>query len=132
MPGPANNHTYNRTESQAREGRLWVDSGRPIVRQATLSQVVSQLAMLAKPCASHAQLYRQRMSSMLAVSDASHHEVDQTAVFSVVHKRSMRCSTPASGMIGRLHARVVSAGHLWVASIPSFEPTPATGLAKSR
>ena len=34
--------------------------------------------------------------------------------------------------IGVPHLRAVSPGHLLVASIPIFEPSPDTGLAKSR
>ncbi len=45
---------------------------------------------------------------------------------------SMRACTAASMRIGRPHSRVVSPGHLWVASKPTFEPRPETGEAKSR
>ena len=34
--------------------------------------------------------------------------------------------------IGRPQRRAVSPGHLAVASMPIFEPSPATGLAKSK
>ena len=40
--------------------------------------------------------------------------------------------TSASMTIGRPHSRLVSPGHLLVASMPILEPRPATGLAKSR
>ena len=40
--------------------------------------------------------------------------------------------TAASIAIGLPQPRVVSPGHLWVASMPILEPRPATGLAKSR
>src|SRR5581483_10697091 len=40
--------------------------------------------------------------------------------------------TAASIAIGRPHARVVSPGHLFVASMPILPPRPATGEAKSR
>lgn len=40
--------------------------------------------------------------------------------------------TAASITIGWPHSRVVSPGHLLVASMPIFEPRPDTGEAKSR
>ncbi len=46
--------------------------------------------------------------------------------------RSTRFFTSACIAIGRPQTRRVSAGHLLVASIPIFDPSPATGLAKSR
>ena len=49
-----------------------------------------------------------------------------------VHTASMRCSTFGSRVIGRPHSRADSAGHLRVASRPSLEPRPDTGVAKSR
>src|SRR5258706_15232878 len=47
------------------------------------------------------------------------------------HSRSTRFLTSACIAIARPHAREVSAGHLFVASIPIFEPSPPTGLPKS-
>ena len=49
-----------------------------------------------------------------------------------VHTASMRFSTFGSRVIGRPHSRADSAGHLRVASRPSLEPRPDTGVAKSR
>ena len=49
-----------------------------------------------------------------------------------VHTASMRCSTFGSRVIGRPHSRADSAGHLRVASRPSLEPRPDTGVAKSK
>ncbi len=46
--------------------------------------------------------------------------------------KSTRLFTSDGMAIGRPQAREVSAGHLFVASIPIFEPRPETGLAKSR
>ena len=48
------------------------------------------------------------------------------------HSASTRALTAASIAIGRPHARVVSPGHLLVASMPILLPRPATGDAKSR
>jgi len=45
---------------------------------------------------------------------------------------STRRLTPGSISMRRPHRRAVSPGHLFVASIPIFEPSPASGLAKSR
>ena len=45
---------------------------------------------------------------------------------------STRVCTTGSIMIGVPHVRVVSPGHLLVASRPIFPPSPDTGLAKSR
>src|SRR3546814_16845880 len=56
----------------------------------------------------------------------------QRADTSRCHNASTRCSMAGSGVIGWLQVRLVSPGHLWVASSPSFEPRPGTGLAKSR
>src|SRR3546814_3039123 len=44
------------------------------------------------------------------------------------HSASTRFSTAGSSSIGRLQARVVSPGHLLVASRPSLEPSPGVGL----
>ena len=49
-----------------------------------------------------------------------------------VHTASMRFSAFGSRVIGRPHSRADSAGHLRVASRPSLEPRPDTGVAKSR
>ncbi len=48
------------------------------------------------------------------------------------HIPSIRRFTSSPMLIGRPQLRVVSPGHLLVASSPSFEPSPDTGLAKSR
>ena len=48
------------------------------------------------------------------------------------HNESTRRFTVASMTIGRPQVRSVSPGHLLVASMPTFEPRPETGLAKSR
>jgi len=48
------------------------------------------------------------------------------------HSASTRRFTASSMTIGRPHSRSVSPGHLLVASSPIFEPSPATGDAKSR
>jgi len=48
------------------------------------------------------------------------------------HNISTRCFTAASMTIGVPHSRLVSPGHLFVASIPILLPRPATGEAKSR
>ena len=51
---------------------------------------------------------------------------------SVDHSASTRALTAASISIGRPHSRVVSPGHLFVASMPILLPSPDTGEAKSR
>jgi len=51
---------------------------------------------------------------------------------SVPHMASTRALTAGSIEIVRPHSRVVSPGHLSVASMPIFEPRPETGEAKSR
>ena len=48
------------------------------------------------------------------------------------HMPSTRFFTSPSMTIGCPHSRLVSPGHLLVASSPILEPRPATGLAKSR
>ena len=48
------------------------------------------------------------------------------------HMTSTRRLTSASIAMGRPHARLVSPGHFWVASIPILDPRPDTGEAKSR
>ena len=48
------------------------------------------------------------------------------------HSASTRAFTSASIAIGRPHSRVVSPGHLFVASMPILLPSPETGEAKSR
>ncbi len=48
------------------------------------------------------------------------------------HKSSTRCFTAGSIAIVVPHSRVVSPGHLLVASIPILLPKPLTGEAKSR
>lgn len=48
------------------------------------------------------------------------------------HNVCMRRSTAGSGTIVRPQLRCVSPGHLAVASKPSLEPRPGSGLAKSR
>ena len=48
------------------------------------------------------------------------------------HRPSTRRFTSSDIAMALPQRRAVSAGHLWVASIPIFEPRPATGLAKSR
>ncbi len=48
------------------------------------------------------------------------------------HNASTRCFTSALILMGRPHSRVVSPGHLLVASKPILEPSPDTGEAKSR
>ena len=48
------------------------------------------------------------------------------------HSASTRALTAASITIGVPHSRLVSPGHLLVASMPILLPSPETGLAKSR
>src|SRR5215813_8724626 len=48
------------------------------------------------------------------------------------HNASTRCFTSSLIAIGVPQRRSVSPGHLLVASIPSLEPSPGAGLAKSR
>ncbi len=48
------------------------------------------------------------------------------------HMASTRCLICALMTIGVPHSRLVSPGHLWVASMPILLPRPDTGLAKSR
>jgi two-component system chemotaxis response regulator CheB len=48
------------------------------------------------------------------------------------HIASTRCFTASLITMGVPHSRLVSPGHLLVASRPILEPRPATGLAKSR
>ena len=45
---------------------------------------------------------------------------------------STRAFTAADISIGRPHSRLVSPGHLFVASKPTLPPSPETGEAKSR
>ena len=45
---------------------------------------------------------------------------------------STRLLTSSDMVMGVPHSRSVSPGHLLVASIPIFEPSPDTGEAKSR
>src|SRR5467141_3566937 len=51
---------------------------------------------------------------------------------SSLQSESTRRFTAGSMTIGRPQRRAVSPGHFAVASMPIFEPRPATGLAKAR
>src|SRR5690606_19558258 len=105
----------------------------PFHQQGSTDMAVAVAAALRAVVAQTASAIEDALARLQRQGDAGRLQGDvHQSIPSSLHSASTRATTAGSFSIARPHSRLVSPGHLWVASRPIFEPRPEIGEAKSR